>query len=52
MRDEIETTMRMVGITSLEQAHPGLLNTLDIDGLVSSTMGDSDASLWKVKARL
>ena len=52
MRDELETTMRLVGITSLDQAHPGLVNTLDIDGMVSSTIGDADLPLWKAKARL
>lgn len=52
MRDELETTMRLVGINSLDQAHPGLVNTLDIDGMVPSTMGDSDLALWKAKAKL
>ena len=52
MRDELETTMRLVGITSLDQAHPGLVNTLDIDSLVPSKMGDTDLALWKAKPRL
>lgn len=52
MKDELETSMRLVGITSLNQAHPGLVNTLDIDGQVPSTMGDTDIALWKTKARL
>ena len=31
--------MKMVGITSLEQAHPGLVNTTDIDHLVPESDG-------------
>ncbi|GKZ49396.1 hypothetical protein AbraIFM66951_001802 [Aspergillus brasiliensis] len=34
MRDELETTMKLLGITDLSQAHPGLLNTLDVDHLI------------------
>ncbi|KAG5297531.1 cytochrome b2 [Histoplasma ohiense] len=34
MADELEGAMRLVGITSLDQAHPGLVNTADIDHLV------------------
>ncbi|EHA19531.1 hypothetical protein ASPNIDRAFT_140694, partial [Aspergillus niger ATCC 1015] len=33
MRDELETTMKLLGITDLSQAHLGLLNTLDVDHL-------------------
>ena len=34
LRDELETAMQMVGITSLDQAHPGLLNTSELDPYV------------------
>lgn len=34
MKDELETAMRLNGITSLEEAHPGLVNTSDVDYLV------------------
>ncbi|KAK6382124.1 hypothetical protein LTS17_004009 [Exophiala oligosperma] len=34
LKDELETAMQMVGITRLDQAHPGLLNTADIDKFV------------------
>ena len=34
IRDELETAMQMVGITSLDQAHPGLLNTAELDHYV------------------
>ncbi|KAH6695887.1 L-lactate dehydrogenase [Leptodontidium sp. MPI-SDFR-AT-0119] len=31
LKDELETAMLLVGITSLDQAHPGLLITADVD---------------------
>ncbi|KFH46246.1 Cytochrome b2-like protein [Hapsidospora chrysogenum ATCC 11550] len=31
LRDELETTMKMCGVTSLDQLHPGYLNTLDVE---------------------
>ncbi|TDZ74212.1 Cytochrome b2 [Colletotrichum trifolii] len=34
LRDELETTMKMCGVTSLDQVHPGFLNTLGVDHLV------------------
>ncbi|KAF6812914.1 FMN-dependent dehydrogenase [Colletotrichum sojae] len=34
LRDELETTMKMCGVTSLDQVHPGFLNTLNVDHLV------------------
>jgi L-lactate dehydrogenase (cytochrome) len=34
LRDELETTMKMCGVTSLDQLHPGYLNTLAVDHLV------------------
>lgn len=37
MRDELETAMRNVGITSLNEAGPHLVNTGDIDHLVPSS---------------
>ncbi|KAI1609001.1 cytochrome b2 [Exophiala viscosa] len=51
MKDELETAMRLVGITSLDQAHPGLLNTCDINHLVTRTIEASPMAL-PVKARL
>lgn len=41
MKDEIETTMKLLGITDLSQAHPGFLNTLDIDHLIPKGLGAS-----------
>ncbi|GAB7344913.1 hypothetical protein MBLNU457_3349t1 [Dothideomycetes sp. NU457] len=37
MRDEVEITMKMLGVTNISQLHPGLVSTLDVDGLVSTT---------------
>lgn len=37
MQDELETAMRNVGITSLEEAHPGLVHTGDVDHLVPAS---------------
>lgn len=34
MKDEFETTMRMMGCTDLSQLHPALLNTGDVDHMV------------------
>lgn len=52
MRDELETSMRMVGINTLEEAHRGLVNTLDLDHLVPSTMGDGDMKSVREKSKL
>ncbi|KAK7417595.1 hypothetical protein QQZ08_011576 [Neonectria magnoliae] len=42
LKDELETSMRLAGITSLDQATPALVNTLDIDHMVPS--GDAGSS--------
>jgi L-lactate dehydrogenase (cytochrome) len=34
---ELQSAMQLVGITSLDQAHPGLLNTSQVDGYVYQT---------------
>lgn len=34
LKDELSVAMALVGITDLEQAHPGLVNTRDLDYLV------------------
>jgi L-lactate dehydrogenase (cytochrome) len=38
MKDELETTMRLLGMTDLSQAHPRFLNTCDIDHLVPKSL--------------
>ena len=51
LKDELETSMRMVGITDLSQVHPGLVNTLDVDPLVPKTM-EHPYTKWRPKPRL
>ncbi|KAL8951600.1 MAG: hypothetical protein Q9183_007446 [Haloplaca sp. 2 TL-2023] len=34
LKDELSTAMALIGITSLSQAHPGLINTLDVDHMI------------------
>ncbi|ODA77400.1 hypothetical protein RJ55_07029 [Drechmeria coniospora] len=34
LRDELETTMKLCGVTSLQELHPGYLNTLAVDHLI------------------
>jgi L-lactate dehydrogenase (cytochrome) len=36
LQNELETAMKLVGITDVSQAHPGLLNTKEIDHLIST----------------
>ena len=38
MKDELETSMRLLGMTDVSQAHPRYLNTCDIDGLVPESV--------------
>lgn len=37
MQDELQTAMRNIGITSLDEANPSLVHTGDVDNLVPST---------------
>ncbi|OJD29225.1 cytochrome b2 [Diplodia corticola] len=45
MRDELETSMKLIGITDLSQVHPGLVNTLEVDHLIPSTL-DHPYAKW------
>ena len=50
-KDELETSMRLAGITDVEQAHPGLLNTSDVDYLVPT--GEEHSWIkWRPKAKM
>lgn len=51
MQNELETAMRLVGITDLSQVHPGLVNTRDIDHLVPSTGEEHGYAKWKPSGR-
>lgn len=33
-KDELECAMKLTGITALEQAHPGMVNTAAVEGMV------------------
>jgi len=39
LKDELQTSMKLVGITDVNQAHPGLVNTKDVDHLVENSEG-------------
>ncbi|POR33986.1 Cytochrome b2 [Tolypocladium paradoxum] len=41
LRDELEATMKLCGVTSLDQLHPGYLSTLAVDHLIPSRPGKS-----------
>lgn len=52
MKDELETAMRLVGITDVAQAHPGLVNTLDVDHLIPTSEEHSYARRWRPLSKL
>ena len=52
LKDELETAMRLVGITNLTQAHRGLVHTGAIDHLVPDTMDEHPYAKWRVKGKL
>jgi L-lactate dehydrogenase (cytochrome) len=43
LKDEIETTLRLVGVTSLSQLHPGILNTRDVNHLIPASYHETKA---------
>ncbi|PBP18263.1 FMN-dependent dehydrogenase [Diplocarpon rosae] len=51
LKDELETTMRMMGVTDLSQVHPGLLNTGAVDHLIPYGEEHPYAK-WRPKARI
>lgn len=51
LRDELETSMRLCGITDIDQAHPGLVNTQDIDLLVLATENHPYIR-WRPRAKI
>lgn len=52
LKDELQTSMKHAGITDVDQAHPGLVNTKDVDHLVENSEGHEWIQ-WrpKLKAR-
>ncbi|KAK1821384.1 hypothetical protein LTR12_004270, partial [Friedmanniomyces endolithicus] len=51
LKDEMESVMKLIGITNLSECHPGLVNTLDVDHLVPATIGHPYAK-WRLNPRL
>ncbi|KAF2180427.1 cytochrome b2 [Zopfia rhizophila CBS 207.26] len=51
LKDELETSMRLCGITDIDQAHPGLVNTQDVDRLVALGV-DHPYIRWRPRARI
>ena len=50
-KDELESAMRLSGITDVDQAHPGMVNTAVLEPLIRG--GDSHPWIrWQPKARL
>ncbi|KAK0728075.1 FMN-dependent dehydrogenase [Lasiosphaeria miniovina] len=50
LNEELETTMRLCGVTSLDELHPGLLNTRAVDHLVpESAADDHPYAKWRRK---
>ncbi|KAK8158749.1 cytochrome b2 [Phyllosticta citrichinensis] len=51
MKDEIEVSMANLGVKHLDELHPGLVNTLDVDHLVPTTT-DHPYAKWSPRSRL
>lgn len=51
LKDELRTTMKLVGITDVDQAHPGLVNTRDVDHLIENDEGHEWIT-WKPRAKI
>ncbi|KAL8392736.1 hypothetical protein RB595_002794 [Gaeumannomyces hyphopodioides] len=49
--DELETTMKLCGVTSVDQLHPGLVNTLALDPLIPSSMDGHPYAKWPSEPR-
>ena len=52
LKDELEVTMRLCGITSLGQASPDLLNTSDVDHLVRVDQRFPEIPLKLVRSKI
>jgi L-lactate dehydrogenase (cytochrome) len=47
MKDEMETTMRLLGITDLSQCHPRYLNICDVEHLIPRSLETSLPEIHK-----
>ncbi|KAK0670507.1 putative cytochrome b2, mitochondrial precursor [Cercophora samala] len=53
LNDELVTTMKMCGVTSLDELHPGLVNTRAVDHLVPDRVGEEHPyAKWRRKSKL
>lgn len=50
LKDELETTMRMVGVNNLLEVHPGLLNTGAVDHLIPGAREEHPYAKWRPKS--
>ena len=51
LKDELETSLRLAGVTDVLDLHPGLVNTKDIDSLVPVSE-NHEWIRWRPRARL
>ena len=51
MQDELETAMKLLGITDLSQVHPGLVNTKLLEPLLQTSEAHPWIQ-WRPKARM
>lgn len=51
LKDELETAMRLTGITDLSQVHPGFVTTRELDHLVETTI-HSDSGEYVLKSKM
>jgi len=52
LKDELITSMKLSGITDVDQAHPGMVNTKLVEQIVHSGEEEHPWITWKPKARL
>lgn len=51
LKDELETAMRLAGITDLSQVHPGIVTTRELDHLVETKI-QSDSGEYTLKSKI
>ncbi|KAF2017490.1 cytochrome b2 [Aaosphaeria arxii CBS 175.79] len=51
LKDELETSLRLCGLTDINQAHPGLINTQDIDHMVATSSAHPYIQ-WRPRAKM
>ena len=53
LNDELVTTMKMCGVTSLDELHPGLLNTRAVDHLVPESVSEEHPyAKWRRSSKI